>query len=188
MKQALKQEILEKRNELSKKEINEKSNAIIKRLYDLPEFKEAKNILFYVSVKSEVNTQEAIKYLLEGKDKTIVVPYVVKKDKVLQLSELRDFNELEKKTFDILEPKEDYIRRYDAEKLDLIIVPGLAFDKSGHRIGYGHGYYDKFLKTIKNKPLKIGLSYNLQIVDNIPKKQHDIPVDIIVTESKVIKI
>jgi len=187
MKKTLRIQILEKRDDLSENEIRERSKAIIKRLYSLPEYKEAKNILFYVSVNTEVDTHKAIKELLAENDKTIIVPYVLKNNKILQLSELKDFNELERKTFDILEPKDAYIRKYDPEKLDLIIVPGLVFDPSGNRIGYGHSYYDNFLKTLKNIPTTIGLAYDFQIVEKIPSKQHDIPVDIIVTEKTELK-
>jgi len=187
MKHTLKQEILEKRNSLSEEEIAEKSSAIIKSLYSSPEFQAAKNILFYLSVRNEIDTQEAIKELLGKKEKTIIVPYVIKNNPILQLSELRDFNELEKKAFDILEPKQVYIKEYNPEKLDLIIIPGLVFDLSGHRIGYGYGYYDRFLKTIKHNPKKIGLAYDFQVIDKIPKEQHDVPMDIVLTESRVIK-
>jgi len=182
MKKALRKQILEKRDDLSENEIRERSKAIINKLYSLPEFKEAKNILFYVSVNTEVDTQQAIKNLLAGNDKTIIIPYVVEDKSLLQLSKLNSFNELERKTSDILEPKEAYIRKYDPEKLDLIIVPGLVFDALGNRIGYGQGYYDKFLKTLNNKPKTIGLAYDFQMVEKIPSKQHDVPVDIIVTE------
>jgi len=187
MKQTLKQEILVKRNALNEDEVRVKSDAIIKRLYDLPEFKEAKNILFYLSVRNEVDTHEAIKELLSKQEKTIIVPYVVKNNPILQLSDLRDFKELERKTFGILEPKELYVREYNFEKLNIIIIPGLVFDLTGHRIGYGYGYYDRFLKTIKKNLIKIGLAYDFQLVDKIPKEQHDVPVDIIVTENKILR-
>jgi len=69
----------------------------------------------------------------------------------------------------------------------LVIVPGIAFDKKGYRIGYGHGYYDRFLKILKKDVKKIGLAFEIQVVDEIPEEEHDVPVDIVVTEKRVLK-
>ncbi len=187
MKQTLKQEIFQKRKSLSKEELKEKSLKIKENLYSLDEFKKAKNIMFYVSFGSEVGTRDIIKELLAKKERTIVVPYVVENYPILQLSELKNFDWLEVKTFGILEPKELYIREFNYEKLDLVIVPGIVFDKKGHRIGYGHGYYDKFLKTVKKDVKNIGLAFELQVVDEIPEEEHDVPVDCVVTEKRVLK-
>ena len=187
MKQTLKQEIFQKRKSLSKEEVKEKSSLIKSNLYSLEEFKKAKNIMFYVSFKNEVSTRETIKELLAKKEKTIVVPYVLENYPILQLSELKNFYWLEPKTFGILEPKELYIREFNHEKLDLVIVPGIVFDKKGYRIGYGHGYYDRFLKILKKGVKKIGLAFELQIVGEIPEEEHDVPLDIVVTEKKVLK-
>ena len=186
MKQTLKQEIMEKRKALSKNEVMEKSNKIKENLFSLPEFKEAKNIMFYVSFNKEVNTQKIIKGLL-GK-KNVVVPYVVKRNPILQLSELKSFSELEPKTLDILEPKENFIREFSYKKLDLVIVPGIVFDKDGHRIGYGYGYYDRFLKKLNKNVKKIGLAFELQVADNIPEERHDVPVDFVITEERVLRV
>jgi 5-formyltetrahydrofolate cyclo-ligase len=181
MKQELKQEIIAKREGLTKEEVIEKSSKIKESLYALKEFKEAKNIMIYVSFNNEVDTINIIKELLEKKEKNIIVPYVVKNNPILQLSELKDFDELEPRILGILEPKENFIREFSPKNLDLVIVPGVVFDKNGHRIGYGYGYYDRFLKII-GKSKKIGLAYQSQLVDKIPEEEHDIPMDIVVSE------
>mgnify|MGYP001353627139 FL=1 len=186
MKQTLKSEIFEKRKALSKEEIKEKSNKIKEKLFSLPEFKDAKNILFYVSFNDEVDTHEIIKELLANKEKNIIVPYVVKNNPILQLSEIKNFNELEPKTWGILEPKDEFIRKFDIENVDLVIIPGIVFDQNGHRIGYGYGYYDRFLKKLDKNVVKIGFGFEFQIVDKIPEEKHDVPVDIMVTEKRVI--
>jgi len=186
MKQTLKSEIFEKRKALSKEEIKEKSSKIKENLYSLEEFKKAKNILFYVSFNDEVDTQEIIKELLANKEKNIIVPYVVKNNPILQLSEIKNFNELEPKTWGILEPKDEFIRKFDIENVDLVIIPGIVFDQNGHRIGYGYGYYDRFLKKLDKNVVKIGFGFEFQIVDKIPEEKHDVPVDIMVTEKRVI--
>ena len=188
MKQTLKQQIFEKRNSLPKEEIREKSIKIKNNLFSLKEFNVAKNIMLYVSFNTEADTQKIIKELLNKKEKTIVVPYVIKGDFKLHLSELKSFNELEPKTFGILEPKEMYIREFNPDKLDLVIVPGIAFDKKGHRIGYGYGYYDRFLKTIKKKAVKIGLAFDFQLIESIPEEEHDVPMNIVVTDKEILRI
>ncbi len=186
MKQTLKSEIFEKRKALSNEEIDEKSEKIKESLYSLPEFKKSKNILFYVSFNNEVGTINAIKELLNTKEKNIIIPFVEKNNLVLQLSELKDFNDLEPKTFGILEPKKNKIKKIDADKIDLAIVPGIVFDKKGHRIGYGYGYYDRFLKTLNESAKKICFAFECQLIDNIPEEKHDIPVDVVITEKKVV--
>ena len=128
--------------DLNKEEVSKKSKAIKENLYSLPEFKKAKNILFYVSFDNEVDTQRIIKELLVKNarkskisgtnfvgEKNIIVPYVVKNNPILQLSELKNFDWLEPKTFGILEPRELYIRESNYEKLDLVIVPGIVFGR-----------------------------------------------------------
>ncbi|MAH33246.1 5-formyltetrahydrofolate cyclo-ligase [archaeon] len=190
MKQALKLKIFEKRKSLSEEYVIEKSTEIKEMLYSLPEFKEAKNIMFYVSFDNEADTHEMIKELLLEKEKTVVVPYTEKDNYLLQISKLEDFNELEKKNFGILEHKEHHIKKFDIADIDLVIVPGVVFDKSGHRIGYGHGYYDRFLdnlEKINKNAVKIGLAYDFQIADKIPIEKHDVPVDKIVTEKRIIR-
>ena len=188
MKQTLKQQILEKRTSLSKEEIGEKSNKIKNNLFSLKEFNEAENIMLYASFNTEADTQKIIKELLAKKEKTIVVPYVIKRDFRLHLSELKNINELEPKTFGILEPKEMYIREFNPDMLDLVIVPGIVFDKKGHRIGYGYGYYDRFLKAIRKETVKIGLAFDFQLIESIPEEEHDVPMNIVVTDKEIIPI
>lgn len=183
MKDKIKQPIFNKRTSHDNEQLIKRSKIIKNKLYSLEEFKNSKNIMFYVSFENEVDTHEMIKELLDKK--TIVVPYVVKGN--LHLSELKNFDDLEPKTFGILEPKEDKIKEFDPQKLDLIIVPGIVFDHNGHRVGYSLGYYDKFLAMLKNDHTKIGLAFDFQIIEKIPHEQHDVPMDIVITEEKIIR-
>jgi len=188
MKKALKEQIFSKRSSLSANEIKKKSASIKTNLYSLQEFNKSKNILFYVSFDNEVDTQEIIRELLGKKGKNIIVPYVEEGNSILQISELQNFNELEPKTFGILEPKLKHIRKFKPNNLDLVIIPGIAFDLAGNRIGYGYGYYDRFLKQMKHDIKKIALAYEFQIVERIPAEKHDARMDMIVTEKKIINI
>jgi len=184
MKADLRKAILAKRNLLTTQEIASKSLKIKKKLFNLVEFKEANFISFYISFRSEVKTHEMIKEaLMLGK--RIGVP-IVESEKKLSLSELKEFdNELEMGKFGILEPKFRYRREVNLEEVELVIVPGIVFDKNGNRIGYGGGYYDYLLSKMKGVSF-IGLAYELQIVHQVPVEDYDIPVHKIITEDRII--
>ncbi len=181
MKNQLKKSIIEKRNSLTKEDIIEKSNKIHDRLFNLQQYRNAKTIMFFVSFNSEVNTHKMIKDAL--KNKIIVVPKVVQHE--IEPSIILDFDSLiQSGRFGILEPIE--LMKISYKNIDLVLVPGIAFDKNGHRIGYGFGFYDKFLAKVP-KAVKIGLCFDFQVVDEIPREEHDVPVDLIVTEERVIE-
>lgn len=180
MKRLIRKKILEERDELSEKEIAEKSNLIKKRLFALPEFKKAKTVMFFVSFGKEVFTHDMIKESL--KKKRVCVPVV--KDDTLIATEIKDFKELNTKNrYGILEPSK--ISDIDISEIDLVIVPGVAFDCAGYRVGYGKGYYDKFLNNFEKE--KIALAFELQIQKELPCEDHDIVVDKVITEKRAIK-
>ncbi len=171
-----------KRFNLSKEEVLTKSELIKNRLFQINEFKKIKNILFYVSYDGEVLTHNAIKEALI--DKKVVVPISKKEDHSLILSKLDSFEDLQEGQYGILEPKKERIKEISIDKIDLAIVPGIAFDLNGNRIGHGKGYYDRLLKNIK--ATIIGLAYEFQVIKKIPIDDYDKQVDIIITEKRVI--
>src|SRR5690606_18895751 len=117
--------------------------------------------------------------LNEGKN--IIIPISVVETRQLILSQLMDYDkELEAGTYGILEPKKEYIREVNPELIDLVLVPGVAFDRKGYRIGYGGGYYDRFLTRIDDSVPKIALAFDLQIVAQVKKGRYDIPMDYII--------
>jgi 5-formyltetrahydrofolate cyclo-ligase len=179
-----KQEIRDKvnlvRGNLSKEVAAEKSRKIIESLVCLKEYIDALIVMPYISLNIEVDTREFIKNeLLKGRN--MVVPFVEAGN--IQVSMLKDFENLIEGEFGVLEPMKK--ERYDG-KIDLVIVPGIAFDLHGGRIGFGKGYYDKFLDRFKDS-LRVGLAFEEQIVDNLPCEEHDQPVDIIITEKRIIR-
>ncbi|MEK6983028.1 MAG: 5-formyltetrahydrofolate cyclo-ligase [Nanoarchaeota archaeon] len=181
MKNQLKQSILEKRNSLSKEEILEKSDKIKDSLFNLNQYKKSKTVMFFVSFNSEINTHEMIKKSL--KDKTVIVPKVAHNE--IEPSIIIDLDNLiPHGKFKVLEPIE--AMKIANKHINLILVPGIVFDKEGHRLGYGLGYYDKFLAKVPNA-VKIGLAFDFQIVDKLPREMHDVPVDLIVTDERVIE-
>jgi 5-formyltetrahydrofolate cyclo-ligase len=183
MKDEVRRILIEQRNNLTKKEILEKSNIIKNKLFELKEFKNAGTILFYVSYDNEVFTHEMIIQSISNK-KNVIVPISDKKKKKLILSKLKNWDDLSIGSYGILEPKKEKIKKVSINKIDLIIVPGVGFDIKGNRIGHGKGYYDILL--LNSKVLRIGLAFELQIVKKIPVESYDIAVNKIVTEKKVI--
>ncbi len=184
MKAELRKAILAKRNLLTPQQITAKSLQIKQKLFNMVEFKKAICVCFYVSFKNEVSTHEMIKEALQL-GKRIVVP-VVESEKTLSLCEIKDFaQEMGIGKFGILEPKSEYRRQVDLSELELVVVPGIAFDENGNRIGFGRGYYDNLLSKMVGLPF-IGLAYDLQIVTRIPATDCDIPVHKIITESRIV--
>ncbi len=185
MKKQLRLQILQKRKGLARTFIVRKSQLITETLFSLDSFTEARSILFYVSANGEVATHDMIKKtLLRGK--RVIVPVTDKKHHCLRLSRLRSWDDLALGAYSILEPKESCWDITEIADVELAIIPGVVFDKQGNRIGHGEGYYDSLLQEAIGV-LKIGLAYDFQLVDEVPSEPYDVPVDVIITESQVIR-
>lgn len=185
-KKTLRNKILTIRNSLDKNEKELMDISIYNKLINLDLYKKAKSIFIYISFSNEIDTVKIINKALEyGKE--VYIPKIYREDKSMKAIRMNSFDELEKNFMGILEPVNDsnYIEK---ENIDLIIVPGVVFDKEGNRIGYGGGYYDRYLSDIKDKKNKVVLSYGLQIIDEIEPEIHDIQVDYIISESYLVKI
>jgi len=179
-KEDIRNRMLKKRQALSESEIKEKSQAIQKKLEGEEEFKQAKTILFYHSHKKEVMTPSLIQRSL--KNKTIYLP-ILKAGNQFDLGECESLSELKPNVFQIPEPTKAL---KEAPPLDLIIIPGVAFDLFGNRIGMGKGYYDRFLAKNKSAT-RIAIAFEEQILDQIPKGPYDENVELIITEKRVIR-
>jgi len=184
-KRELRDAVERKRRSLSQDWVQSKSDIIIGNLKKLPEFQSAKMIHSYVAWRNEVNTHGLIRELLQ-EGVRVVVSIVDFINHALQHSEIKRFEDLKGGTFGILEPPKELILPIPLSELDLIIVPGVAFDLRGHRIGFGGGYYDEFLNKVY--AIKVGLSFHFQIVDKIPIRGQDERVDIIISEYGIYRI
>lgn len=162
------------------------SERILDSAMGLSGFQQADTVLFYVHIRTEVRTLAALEAALAS-GKRIGIPYCV--GDRLDLFHLESFDELEKATFGILEPRLGVRslpeKRLRAEELDLVLVPGVAFDPGGSRIGYGRGYFDRLLSEVRDSTPRIALAFQCQIFDAIPVSQHDIPMTGIVTEQQI---
>lgn len=185
-KKIIRREILVKRAKIRKDNHIMLTEVVMKNLKDTIYYKNAKTIMTFISFGSEIDTHEFIKSgIKEGKN--IVVPVTFHENRVMKPSRVLDFGEFEPGYFNILTPKEEFIRYIDPSEIDLIIVPGAVFDRDGYRVGYGGGYYDRFLSKIDKSVPKIAIGFDLQIVEQVPREEFDIPVDFIITEKEVIK-
>lgn len=175
--------IIQKRSELSSSEKEKLSNQVIERLVNTNEYDKAKNIFIFVSTEDEVFTHNFIKNSIKL-GKNIYIPHVDPIKKLMYASKLESFDDLEIGFYDILSLPESKLDIVNPEKLDLVIVPGLVFGKNFYRIGYGGGYYDKYLSNPNITAVKIGICYEFQVFEKVDYNKYDIPVDIIITEKE----
>jgi 5-formyltetrahydrofolate cyclo-ligase len=176
--------MIEKRKSMPKEEVMKNSRIIKDRLFNLSEYRNARNVLFYVSYDNEVFTHEMVKDALSDENKNVFVPITDMNKRQIIVSQLFNWDDLEPGAYGILEPREKKIVSQD--KIDIVIVPGIAFDLRGHRIGHGIGYYDKLLKKMSDYT-SIGLAFEKQILQRIPNREYDVAVDIIITEKRIIR-
>ncbi|MCX8196882.1 MAG: phosphoribosylglycinamide formyltransferase [Candidatus Micrarchaeota archaeon] len=184
MKDAIRKEMIKKRDEHYKQKGHRLCLAIMDRFLRLPEFEKAGCVLLYASKGSEVHTSDIIRSAL-SLGKKVVLPVTNLEKHELELYQIGSIEELVPGAFGIPEPPRAERKRVSPQEIELAVIPGISFDMRGYRIGYGKGYYDKLLPQIKGK--KVGLAYEIQIMDKIPNEAHDIAVDIIVTEERVIR-
>lgn len=183
-KNELREEYKKIRNNINIKSKEQKTEEITKRFINTTQFKNAEIIAIYKSFSSEVSTEEIIKYALKS-GKKIALPRVNKSK--LDFYEIKSIDEkLIKSNFGIEEPIENSKTFVDKQKIDLVVVPGLAFDKEKNRLGYGGGFYDRFLAGIN--ALKIGICFDEQLLKNetLPVKETDVKLDIIITDKEMV--
>ncbi len=183
----MRKEISRLRDQLSLKERKQYSEMIQRRITELSIYQEARTILYFVSFRSEVDTIPLIQDGL-ALNKRVVLPISDPSRGCLTFSEMRDCErELSPGAYGILEPKKEFMRPVQAPEIDFVLMPGLVFDLYGYRIGYGGGYYDRFLGELASKPSLIAIAFDLQIYNEpLPYEEHDIPVDFIATEKRLI--
>lgn len=182
-KRDIRRYILDKRNKISNIEKEKLDNEIIYKFINSDEYNESKVIFSYIGFGSEIDTEIIIKDAL-NKGKTVCVPKVKGKD--MLLIKINSLNNLIRSNYGILEPSENE-SNMNIKDLDLIIMPGVAFDKFKNRIGYGGGYYDRLLCSSNVNINKVVLAYDFQVLEHISTEEHDIKVDKIITEKRIIK-
>ncbi len=181
-KEALRQSVRQKINQLSSEDKAAQSNVIRLKIKELSGFKQSRMLLVYISTSMEVDTSGLIRDCFE-KGMKIVVPKVSPTSRILTLREIQSLgdDQLEMGSFGILEPVDQKTNEVAVGDIDCVVVPGLAFDTSGNRLGRGKGYYDRLLSSLSPGVCRIGLAFDCQYVNMVPTEPHDIPVQIVLT-------
>lgn len=184
-KNSLRQQMKETLSKLSKPLYEDYSYKIANKLFEDPDWIEADIIGITISKQPEVDTYQIIRKAWEL-GKQVVVPKCYPKEKKLSFRRLTELSQLESVFYGLLEPIEAETIEVKPEQINLLVVPGLAYIKEGYRLGFGGGYYDRFLTHYKGKTLS--LAFECQVVTYIPVEKHDIPVSKIITNNDVINI
>ncbi|MCM8806126.1 MAG: 5-formyltetrahydrofolate cyclo-ligase [Candidatus Omnitrophica bacterium] len=182
MKNEIRKNILKKIESITESEFIEMNKKIFENFLALSEYKNCWTLMSYVSFDREPETISIIKDAL-SKAKSVCIPKIEWKN--LSMVPVQIFNEDDIDfSQKIPQPLSDTVIKI--EEIELIIVPGIAFDRNCNRLGRGKGFYDRFLSQCKNA-IKVGLAFDIQIIENVPTSEHDVPVDIIVTQSQIIR-
>jgi 5-formyltetrahydrofolate cyclo-ligase len=186
-KSELRKDLLKQRMALAEALVLEKSAAILGRITALEEYRRAGVVMAYVDFRNEVRTGALIENCLAA-GKRVTVPITDVVNKLLTPSEILNYPEdLLPGAWGILEPAPGCVRPVDPGKLDMVIVPGVAFDLNGDRLGYGGGFYDRFLPRTRPDTIFVAPAFELQIKENVYPGSHDCPVHILVTEERVVR-
>lgn len=170
----------EKRSLLHIEEKTELDNCITKNILNLPEFQTCKRLFTYVSIDDEVNTRDIIQIAFNY-GKKVTVPKTHPSERVMQFYEITSLDDLKQGQHGLLEPDDVPEKRVTDMTEAVCLVPGLCFDGYGNRLGYGGGYYDRFLKDFSG--VTVGLCRSVQLFEGkLPCEANDVPVMIIVTE------
>lgn len=187
IRQRMRKQVLAKRDLLGIRDRHEKSAAITERILSMPGMDSWETLFVYVNFRSEVETLQLIQRCLE-KDKRVVVPLVDSAQSTMVALQVTDLEEdLQPGYFDIPEPDPAKTSRVDGKEIDVVVLPGSVFDIEGGRLGYGGGYYDRFLVNDAPQACRIGLAFELQVVPAVPLEPHDQRLDYLVTDERIIK-
>jgi len=186
-KQEIRNMVKKRRNSMSENEVTTKSKIIIEKLMDTKEFKNADNIMIFLSFNNEVYTYNLIEKCIQL-GKRVIVPYTVKDTYEIIPTVLGNIEEdLKQTSYGYMEPKKEKLQPIDEKKIDLTVVPGLAFDKNMNRIGFGKGYYDRYLAKTRKDTKKIAVAYDYQVLEEIPSEVFDVKMDSIITDENTYK-
>lgn len=185
MKKEFRKKVIESRKNKSADFVLNNSNLITEKLLQMKDIRNATNIMLYLDFNNEVQTDNLIQKLLSLK-KIVSSPITIKENHTLIPTQITDLKDgLRIGTYGIREPKEKS-PTIDIKALDVVIVPAVAYDIDCYRLGYGGGFYDRFLENLRKDAITIGIAFDFQIFNSIPKETHDAQLNYIVTETRII--
>ena len=182
-KNFIRNEMKERLSKLSKPYYEHYSYKIANNLYNHEDWQQAKVIGITVSKEPEVDTYQIIRKAWES-GKEVVIPKCHPKEKVLSFHKITKFSQLESVFYGLFEPIIEHTIEVKPENIDLLIVPGLAYTNEGFRLGFGGGYYDRYLPGYNGKTM--ALAFHFQVISQFTIEEHDIPVSKIITNNEVI--
>ncbi len=176
---------LRSRRSLSSEEIGSLSDAVARRFLELPEFKEARVVATYIAKADEVQTSGIVAASLAA-GKTLIVPRADPATGALSFVPIGSMAELSPGHFGVLEPRPG-AGEVPLGAADVVVIPVVAWDEKGHRLGYGKGYFDRALSSHPG-PLRVGLALEAQKAPTLPQSPNDVPLDVIATEARVLRL
>lgn len=183
LKSVFRENVKKQRAQVTSDEAEEASNSLWLQLKEETFFKKAKRIAAFCSIGTEIDTMPLLAKILSSK-KELYLPKTEQNQNLMDFHLVSDLKKLVPGPFNISEPPAGKI--VSPKKIDIILVPGLAFDNRGHRLGYGRGYYDRYMKLLKSGCVRLGVAYSFQIIDKTPNDNHDIPVNAVLTEKYIL--
>lgn len=183
-KNSIRKQMMLQRSVLTPSYLNQAGDTALKKITQLEVYQKSKTVMLYMNYRNEVPTGEIISEVVLSSKRLIlpltdnnfnIVPYEI----ISQNRRITD--SLRRSTLGIFEPNPELCTIIDPSRIDLVIIPGVAFDKSGNRMGYGKGCYDKFLPLLNKHAYKLALAYDFQVLDSIPTDTTDIKMDYILT-------
>lgn len=186
-KAELRQSALKARREVPRERLVQLSEAVMNNVISSIEFEKSKVLATYVAKDDEVRTEGIIGYSLK-EGKRVLVPVSRPSKTTLVFSELHDYRkELASGNFGVLEPKKEFLRPVPLEEANLVLVPVVAWDDFGHRLGYGKGYFDSALARVGMSTFTMGLALECQRVPRIPAEMHDVKLMAVATEKRIVR-
>lgn len=179
-------EMLARRKALSPAERHEKSAQILKEVLSLSEYQTSHTVMVYLDFRDEVETTELAEQILRD-GKMLLIPFC--KPESTELIPCDIFNlssDLQPGMWGIREPHPEKVKPISPKEIDLVVVPGVAFDLQGNRIGFGKGYYDRFLPQLRQDAIAIGVAFSCQLLEEIPAESYDYKMSLLITENGVI--
>lgn len=185
IKKDFRKNVLNIRKNKSESFISIKSKLILEKLLSMNCIKDSQNIMLYLDFNNEVKTDNLVNSLI-NLNKVVSSPITIVDSKELTPYRITNLNNLCVGAYGIREPNENTSIKIDLTDIDVVIVPAVAYDKNCYRLGYGGGYYDRFLSKLRMDAVLIGLAFDFQVFDSIPKEDHDVQLDYVVTESTIL--
>ncbi len=186
MKKKFRSDVIKSRGLMDAKTSSDYSSVITNSILSLPFIKSCDTIMLYLDFNHEVQTNELVTKLL-SLNKNVIAPITLQKERELLTHKISNLDsDITIGAYGIREPNKN-TPLVDLDSIDAIIVPAVAYDKDGYRLGYGGGFYDRFLEKLRPDCVKIGAAFELQVFNDVPKEPHDAQLDYIITESRIIK-